>query len=76
MSERSKIEPLAYTIEGAREASGLARSRLFLLIASGELEARKAGRRTLILGNSLRAYLDQLPSVGGGPRPAPRKVAA
>ncbi len=61
MSERSKVEPLAYTIEGARETSGLARSRLFLLIASGDLEARKAGRRTLIVGDSLRAYVAKLP---------------
>ena len=63
MSERNSIEHLAYTIEGARAASGLARSRLFLLIASGDLEARKAGRRTLIVGDSLRAYVAKLPLV-------------
>lgn len=55
------IQPLLYTIEAARVASGLARSRLFLLIASRELEARKCGRRTLIVAASLRAYCDRLP---------------
>jgi hypothetical protein len=61
MSKTDFPEPLAYTIEAARDATGLARSRLFVLIASGELEARKAGRRTLIVGDSLRAYVAKLP---------------
>jgi hypothetical protein len=51
----------ALTVEDAVKASGLARSRLYVLLAEGKLEARKAGRRTLIMGDSLRHYLESLP---------------
>jgi hypothetical protein len=52
---------LAFTIEDAVKFSGLARTRLYILLADGKLEARKAGRRTLIMGDSLRHYLESLP---------------
>ena len=52
---------LALTIEDAVKTSGLARSRLYILLAEGKIEARKAGRRTLIVGDSLRRYLESLP---------------
>ncbi len=52
---------IALTIEDAVKASGLARSRIYELMGKGELEARKAGRRTLIMGDSLRGYLENLP---------------
>jgi hypothetical protein len=50
-----------YTIDDAAAASGHTRSRLYDLIGSGDIEARKAGRRTLIVGDSLRAHLARLP---------------
>ncbi len=53
--------PAAFTIEGAMDFSGLTRSRLYELMSAGDLEARKAGRRTLIVGDSLRSYLQNLP---------------
>ncbi|MGI4795064.1 MAG: helix-turn-helix domain-containing protein [Janthinobacterium lividum] len=53
--------PLAYTIPDAVRASGIARTRIYALIAEGALESRKAGRRTLITANSLNRYLDGLP---------------
>ena len=56
------MQQLAWTIEGAVKVSGLARSRIYELMGKGELVARKAGRRTLIMGDSLRAYLENLPS--------------
>lgn len=55
------MQPLALTIEDAVKVSGLARSRIYELMGKGELVARKAGRRTLIMGDSLRAYLENLP---------------
>ncbi len=64
--------PLGYTIPDAVRLTGLARSRIFLLLASGELQACKAGRRTLILGESLRTYYAALPPA----RPANRTQAA
>jgi hypothetical protein len=54
-------EPATFTIEGAQDFSGLARSRLYELMGSNTLQAVKAGRRTLIVGDSLRAYLAGLP---------------
>jgi hypothetical protein len=54
-------DPATFTIEGAQDFSGLTRSRLYELMGSGDLEARKCGRRTLLVGDSLRAYLARLP---------------
>ncbi len=59
---------LAYTISAASRASGLGRTTLFTMIASGRLEARKAGRRTLILAESLRGLLAGLPPARRGSR--------
>ncbi len=53
---------LAYTIEGAVSASGLGRSTIYDLVSRGLLDARKAGKRTLITGESLKKYLTSLPS--------------
>lgn len=53
---------IAFTIPDAVRASGLARTRLYALIGNGEVDAVKAGRRTLVKADSLRAYLDSLPA--------------
>ena len=53
--------PGAFTIEGAVAFSGLPRSHIYEAIGRNDLDARKAGRRTLIEGDSLRAYLAKLP---------------
>ena len=55
------MDKLAFTIDDAVNASGLARSRIYELVGTGHLEARKAGRRTLITGESLRQYIASLP---------------
>lgn len=62
MSEHETEAPLGYTVPGASKSTGMAVSRIWLLIAAGELETRKAGRRTLIVGESLRAYFAALPA--------------
>ena len=68
MSEN--FEPLAYTIPSAQRASGLARTRLYQLMGAGTLAAFKAGRRTMIRADSLRAYLAALPpAVIRAPKP-------
>ena len=53
---------LAVTIPGATKMTGLSRSRIYELIGAGTLEARKAGRRTLVMTDGLRAYLSTLPA--------------
>ena len=54
-------EPLVYRIDDARRALGLGTTKVYELIGAGVLDARKSGSRTLITGESLRAYLAALP---------------
>ena len=52
-------EPLAYTVNDACKVSSIGRTRLYELIKEGKLEARKIGRRTLILAVSLRRLIEE-----------------
>jgi excisionase family DNA binding protein len=64
---------LALTIADAAKASGIGRTTLYELIGAGKIEARKAGNRTLIPAESLKAYIDSLPpaTIRTGRRAAP-----
>jgi excisionase family DNA binding protein len=53
--------PYAFTVNDAAAYSGIGRTRLYELIGTGDLEAIKAGKRTLIVADSLRRYLGALP---------------
>lgn len=53
--------PVSYSIPGTSQVTGLPRTTVYRLIAEGALDARKAGRRTLITSESIRAYLAGLP---------------
>ena len=68
--------PLAFTISDAVRASGLARSRLYEEMRAGRIEARKAGRRTLILADSLAAFLAALPIAAMRPEGVTKKDAS
>ena len=63
--ELTSAPPLAHTIPDAVRISGIGRSKLYELIRSGALDARKLGGRTLIPAKALRALIDSLPRVGG-----------
>ena len=52
---------LAYTIAQAAEAASTGKTALYEALGSGELPARKRGRRPLILAADLRRWLEQLP---------------
>jgi hypothetical protein len=54
-------EPLAHTIEAASRISTCGRTLLYSAIKSGDLKARKIGRRTVILDAELRDWLASLP---------------
>jgi excisionase family DNA binding protein len=56
------MTPMTYTIEGAVQATGLPRTTIYELLGKQRLSAVKAGRRTLILADSVRAYLESLPA--------------
>lgn len=55
------ILPAMLTVPGAIAYSGFSRSRIYAHLKSKELEARKAGRRTLIVRVSLDRLLAGLP---------------
>lgn len=56
------VAPIAMKIEDAAKISGVGRSSLFRAIKEGKLRARKAGARTLICYDDLRAFVDALPA--------------
>ena len=55
--------PLAHTIAEACARSGIGRTAIYELINTGQLPARKRGRRTLILTEDLQRCLQSLPSI-------------
>jgi excisionase family DNA binding protein len=58
-------DKIAFRIDEAVRATGLSRSSLYVLIASGELPAIKAGGRRLILRADLHTYFEGLKSAAG-----------
>ncbi|SFJ28266.1 helix-turn-helix transcriptional regulator [Aerobium aerolatum] len=49
-------------VKQAVAASGLTRSHLYEAMKAGKLTVRKAGRRTIILAEDLRQYIESLPT--------------
>lgn len=67
-------QPPFLTIEEFRAWSRLGRTKIYELLASGDLKAIKVGRRTLISGEAAQAWLDAQPAysptVGAQQEPA------
>jgi excisionase family DNA binding protein len=62
MDNEREVKPqLAYTVEEACRQLGCKRTTLYLAISRGELDARKLGSRTIIIGSSLERYLSTRP---------------
>ena len=57
----SRLDPIALPISEACKVSGISRSEIYRRLATGQLQAVKSGRTTLILMDALRAHLASLP---------------
>jgi excisionase family DNA binding protein len=58
---------LAVGIMEAARLAGVGRSTIYQSISAGDLAARKAGRRTLILRDDLEAWLNSFPRIKSMP---------
>lgn len=57
----SPDQPLCLRLYDALELLGIGKTKMYQLIAAGEIEAIKVGRSTLILRKSLEAYVERAP---------------
>lgn len=57
------VTPLLLPIPDACRALGISRSKLYALVAAGELPIKKLGRKTLVPHADLVALADRLPVI-------------
>lgn len=66
---QQRIPPISMTIDEACAATGIGRTKLYEVLDSGVLPAKKWGKRTLILKADLQKFLTSLeayaPQMGG-----------
>ncbi len=59
------MSPLLYDeVEARRMLGGIGRTKLYRMVAAGELAPVKIGRRTFFAHDDLAAYVDNLRTVG------------
>ena len=56
------LEPLTVTIEQTEQITGESRSQVYVRIGRGEYQAVKSGSRTLIIYDSIKRHVANLPS--------------
>ena len=69
---------IGLSIKDAAQVSGISRARIYTLIGDGKIDARKVGRKTLVLAGSLQRFIDSLPrtEIGKSAAVATRTTAA
>lgn len=55
------MEPFAHTIPEAVRLTRICRATIYELLRQGKIHGVKAGKRTLVLNDSLKAYMASLP---------------
>ncbi len=55
--------PIAHTVKEACAVSRTGKTTLYGAIRRGDLVARKLGKKTLILDDDLRRWIEQLPTI-------------
>jgi len=56
------MEALSLSVQEASQMAGVGLTKLYQLINSGELKARKLGKRTFVLKSDLEDFLNNLDS--------------
>lgn len=64
MTHAQPIPALALGIDEAARVIGVARSMMYEIVARGEIESFKLGRRRLILTKALDAYINRVAKEG------------
>jgi predicted DNA-binding transcriptional regulator AlpA len=57
------VTPILVSVNDALTMSGMSRSSLYRRLGEGQLEGRKLGSRTMLVADSLRAFIDSAPVV-------------
>lgn len=65
-SPQGKFGPLCLPVASCMQAMGVGRTRFYELLNSGEIEAIKCGRKTLVVAKSVLNWLDRQPRYGNG----------
>lgn len=52
------MDPVTVTVDSAKSALGLGRTKIYELIGEGKLQTVKVGRRTLVRTDSIRALVE------------------
>ena len=52
------MDPIAISIEDARKALGIGRTKLYELVGQGRLKTLRVGRRRLVVVASIHALID------------------
>jgi excisionase family DNA binding protein len=60
-----RLDAIGLSIIEAARTAGIGRTSIYEALSSGDLKARKLGRRTVILNSDLRAWLASLPPLKG-----------
>jgi len=54
---------IAFTVDEAARQASLGRDRIYAAIRDGRLEARKAGRRTVVTADAIKRFINALPAL-------------